>query len=90
MTAHAYLTVLYAIADQRPMFKKRLPAARAGLEAATITLVRLSVRELRKRLSQMLWRFRPSLAFIIHWSHGRRRHQAVAMMCHWQRRASAL
>jgi SRSO17 transposase len=23
MTAHAYLTVLYAIADQRPMFKKK-------------------------------------------------------------------
>jgi SRSO17 transposase len=28
MTAHAYLSVLYAIADQRPMFKKRLPAVR--------------------------------------------------------------
>jgi hypothetical protein len=31
MTAHAYLTVLYAIADQRPMFKKQ-PASSAMQE----------------------------------------------------------
>lgn len=31
MTAHACLTVFYAIADQRPMFYKRLPAARCRI-----------------------------------------------------------
>ena len=89
MTAHAYLTVLYAIADQRPMFKKDFLRRDAKLEKSTIALVPLSVPELRKLLWQMLWRVRHCLAFIVGWSLWRRHHQAIAMMCHWQRRMMA-
>jgi hypothetical protein len=86
MTAHAYLTVLYAITDQRPMFEKDFSKHDTELGKTTIALVPSSVPELRTLQWQMLWRVRPCLAFNIGWSLWQRHHQAISMMCHWQRR----
>ena len=36
---------------------------------------------------RLLSAVRPTLEFILHWSRWRRRHQAVAKLCHYRRRA---
>jgi hypothetical protein len=52
--------------------------------------VRLSVPELRHLLGGMLWRAWHSLEHLLHWSQWRRRHQFLAMCCHYRKRGSPL
>jgi len=44
-----------------------------------------SLPELRRLLAGLLWRRPPSTTAVLHWSRWRRRHQACARYCHYQR-----
>jgi hypothetical protein len=65
--------------------KKLETAEQISLEAA-VALIPLTVPEVRKLLWQWLWRHPPKAMHIVGWSCWRRRHQAVARACHYQRR----
>jgi hypothetical protein len=49
-------------------------------------LVPLSVPEIRRLLAGLVWRLVPDPSRALGWSLWRRRHQARARRCHWQRR----
>jgi hypothetical protein len=53
-------------------------------------LVALTVPELRRLLVRLLWRPTSNLPFTLGWSIWRRRHQATARRCHYQRQRSKL
>ncbi len=50
----------------------------------------MSVAEIRKLLWRLVWAVEPTVKFILGWSVWRRRHQAVARECHYQRRLARL
>lgn len=55
-----------------------------------LSLVALSVSEIRKLLLKLVWRFLPSPESVWHWSTWRRRHQARAKASHYRRRGMRL
>jgi hypothetical protein len=46
----------------------------------------MSVAELRRLLWHLVLRWVPDHAFVLAWSYWRRRHQAIALRCHYRRR----
>jgi hypothetical protein len=56
------------------------------LAAVAVTeLIPLTVPEVRRLLVGVVWRALPSVEHVLAWSTWRRRHQAVAKRCHYQR-----
>jgi hypothetical protein len=53
-------------------------------------LIPLPVPEVRRLLWRLLWRSAPPPDFVLAWSRWRRRHQAEARRCHYQRRLARL
>ena len=53
-------------------------------------LVALTVPELRRLLARLVWHLAPDPAFTLGWSVWRRRHQATARRCHYQRQRTEL
>ena len=49
-------------------------------------MIRLSVAEIRKLVWRLVWAVQPLIATVLGWSVWRRRHQALARTCHYQRR----
>jgi hypothetical protein len=71
---------------KRHQSKKPETAEQTSLEVA-VALIPLTVPEVRKLLLwQWLWRQPPRIMHIVGWSFWRRRHQAVARACYYQRR----
>jgi len=48
-------------------------------------LLPLTVPEIRRLLAALVWRLADDPAIVLAWSGWRRRHQARARRCHWQR-----
>ncbi len=53
-------------------------------------LIPLTVPEVRRLLGRLVWRTLPPPEFVLDWSRWRRRHQAQARRCHYQRRLARL
>ena len=53
-------------------------------------LIPLTVPEVRRLLWRLVWRTRAPPEFVLAWSRWRRRHQAQARRCHYQRRLAQL
>jgi hypothetical protein len=53
-------------------------------------LVALTVPELRRLLVRLVWHLPPDPIFTLGWSVWRRRHQATARHCHYQRQRAKL
>ena len=53
-------------------------------------LVALTVPELRRLLVRLVWSPLPDPTFTLGWSAWRRRHQATARRCHYQRQRTKL
>lgn len=53
-------------------------------------LIPLTVPEVRRLLWRLIWSAMPSPAAVLAWSRWRRRHQAQARRCHYQRRLAHL
>ena len=53
-------------------------------------LIRLSVAEIRNLLWRLVWAVKPVIAAVLGWSVWRRRHQAIARVCHYTRRLRSL
>ena len=53
-------------------------------------LIPLTVPEVRRLLTRLVWTPKNSADFVLGWSQWRRRHQATAQRCHYQRRLSLL
>lgn len=56
----------------------------------TPDLVPLTVSEIRRLITRLVWRTVHSMEFILAWSVWRRRHQARAQRCHYSRRQALL
>ena len=80
--AHAYLTVI------------RNQAAEQGEKGATTApdeeLIPVTVPEVRRLLTRLVWTENKLPDLILSWSWWRRRHQALARQCHYKRRKSNL
>ena len=50
----------------------------------------MTVPEVRRLLTRLVWTENQPPGFILHWSWWRRRHQARARRCHYKRRPSDL
>lgn len=57
------------------------------IEGVEEELIPLTVPEVRRLLCRLVWGLLPAPRFVLHWSVWRRKHQAIAQRCHWQRRA---
>lgn len=53
-------------------------------------LLPLTVSEIRRLLSRLIWTIAHSIDHILAWSRWRRRHQARARRCHYRRRQALL
>jgi hypothetical protein len=53
-------------------------------------LITLTVPESRRLLVRLIWTIAPDPAFTLGWSVWRRRHQATARRCHYQRQRTKL
>ena len=53
-------------------------------------LIPLTVAEVRRLLTRLVWKVNYSPDFVLSWSLWRRHHQAQARRCHYQRRLSLL
>ena len=53
-------------------------------------LIPLTVPEVRRLLWRLVWRTLPPPELVLAWSRWRRRHQAQARRCHYQRRLAQL
>ena len=82
MLAQAYLSVV------------RHQAMEQGEKGATTVrdeeLIPLTVPEVRRLLTRLVWTESHPPDFVLYWSRWRRRHQARARMCHYKRRMSYL
>jgi hypothetical protein len=56
----------------------------------TVTLVAISVQELRRLIAHLQKQHPPAMSFHWAWSIWRRRHQSMAKRAHYQRRARQL
>ena len=82
MLAHAYLTVIrYQAMEQRE---------KGGRYALDEELIPITVPEVRRLLTRLIWTESQPPHFILYWSWWRRRHQARARQCHYKRRLSNL
>ena len=84
MLAHAYLAVVRLQANAGPEAKK---GGDAGWDAS---LIPFTVPEVRRLLCRLVWQASGSPELSLAWSHWRRRHQAKARLCHYQRRLQNL
>ena len=57
-----------------------------NIAATPMTLIPLTVPEVRRLLVRLVWPTLPRAEDVLAWSHWRRRHQAVARRCHYRRR----
>ena len=80
MRAHAYLAVIRKPAHTPGRGKKK------GTSEYDAALIPLTVPEVQRRLYRLIWQNRPTAPAVRAWSRGRRRHQARARLCHYQRR----
>ena len=82
MLAHAYLAVI------------KYQAMEQGEKGATTALMKelipITVPEVRRLLTRLVWTESQPADFILYWSRWRRRHQARAQQCHYKRRLSNL
>ena len=53
-------------------------------------LIQLTVPEVRRLLTRLIWTANHPADFVLSWSQWRRKHQARARQCHYQRRLSLL
>ncbi len=53
-------------------------------------MIPLTVPEVRRLLTRLVWTENQAPDFILYWSWWRRRHQAWARQCHYKRRLSNL
>jgi len=53
-------------------------------------LIPLTVPEVRRLLWRLVWHTLPAPEAVLNWSRWRRRHQAQARRCHYQRRLAQL
>jgi hypothetical protein len=80
MLAHAFLSVMTAT-------QPRPGTGEVHRDQAGHELIPLTRNEIRRLFTGLLHRPRP-IHHQLHWSHWRRRHQATARKCHYQRRQS--
>ena len=80
MLAHAFLSVLTATQPDTP------PNDGDSVTRPHQTLIPLTRNEIRRLLTGLTSQLKP-IAFQLHWSRWRRRHQAIARACHYRRRA---
>ena len=80
MLAHAYLAVVRRRANECSGGKK------GESQEWDEALIPLTVPEVRRLLYRLIWQPIPSNKSVLKWSRWRRRHQARARLCHYQRR----
>ena len=82
MLAHAYLTVIrHQVLE---------PGEKGANFDPDAELIPVTVPEVRRLLTRLVWRESPPPDFVLYWSWWRRRHQARAKQCHYKRRLSNL
>ena len=67
-----------------------MPGGKGGRPSRDRSLIPLTVPEVRRLLTRLIWTPNRSADFVLSWSHWRRRHQARAQQSHYQRRLSQL
>ncbi len=67
-----------------------MPGGKGGGPSRDRSLIPLTVPEVRRLLTRLIWTPNRSAGFVLSWSHWRRRHQARAQQSHYQRRLSQL
>ena len=67
-----------------------MPGGKGGGPSRDRSLIPLTVPEVRRLLTRLIWTPNRSADFVLSWSHWRRRHQARAQQSHYQRRLSQL
>ena len=67
-----------------------MPGGKGGRPSRDRSLIPLTVPEVRRLLTRLIWTQNRSADFVLSWSHWRRRHQARAQQSHYQRRLSQL
>ena len=82
MLAHAYLTVIRHQVDGT--------GRKGGCYGPDEELIPVTVPEVRRLLTRLVWTDNQPPDFILYWSWWRRRHQARAQRCHYKRRQSNL
>jgi hypothetical protein len=60
-----------------------------GVQGRTRPLAPLSLAEVCRLLTRLVWAFIPTAAFVLGWSLWRRQHQAMAKTSHYQKRAKS-
>ena len=80
MLAHAYLAVIRKQAHTPGSGKNK------GTSEYDAALIPLTVPEVQRLLYRLIWQTRPTAPAVLAWSRWRRRHQARARRCHYQRR----
>ena len=75
---------------QAPGNGPRMAGRKGGCRSRDEGLIPLTVPEVRRLLTRLVWTATPSTDFVLSWSQWRRRHQARARRCHYQRRQSIL
>ena len=85
MLAHAYRAVIRYQATTPACLQER-----GGGPCRDRSLIPLTVPEVRRRLTRLIWTPNRSADFVLSWSQWRRRHQARAQQSHYQRRLSQL
>jgi len=94
LVAHVYLAAARSLANAEeqapppkglgpPHLKK--PEGRVSKAPGPALLVRISVQEIRRLLLALVWRMHATVDFMLWWSRWRRRHQAIAKLCHYRR-----
>ena len=76
--------------DQASRNGTRLPRGKGGCPSRDRSLIPLTVPEVRRLITRLIWTENQMPYFILYWSWWRRRHQARARQCHYKRRLSNL
>lgn len=89
LLAHAFLTITRKLgahqASKGGFQSLKLPVS-MGVQVPLKLEVSLTVPEVRRLLSALLWSWTPSAAYVFAWSTWRRVHQAIAKFYHYKRR----
>ena len=85
MLAHAYLAVIRHQASVQGCFQ-----GRRGFPGLDERLIPMTVPEVRRLLTRLVWTANHPAELVLSWSLWRRHHQAQARRCHYQRRLSLL
>lgn len=89
MLAHAYLSIIRMRQATGECYRQwNLPChwQSSNSNVLALTLLPLTLPEIRRLLSQLIWQRSYRAEHILHWSYWRRRHQALAQHYHYQRR----